>query len=321
MPKTKRAKKRPAKSKRSWLIPYPLIILLLICVGLYLIAWTLNAHADELIVKSVTGGKTIKDPAVINSPAPDSQFTAVPIQVGGTCPAGAAYVELFRNGVMGGAALCNSGKFSLLSDLFDGQNSLQAKVFDTADFEGPASQKVNVAYSSASDGQIGLQTLPQSNGNRSPLRLTTAFVYKGYFVGQPINWPVAVSGGTPPYAMNVDWGEGRSSIVSRKDRGQFNVTHTYYSPGGPQGSFVVKVQATDSQGRYAYLEFFVIVNRPDAAAGNIYSKGDPTLGGLHEWVWLAWPIYGTVVLMVIAYKLGERQEIIILRKHRQLKGF
>jgi hypothetical protein len=156
---------------------------------------------------------------------------------------------------------------------------------------------------------------------KNPLLLKTSFEYKGYYVGQEVRWPLSISGGTAPYALNVDWGDGSNSIISRKDSGQFDITHTYKAAGADKGSFTIKVQASDSDGNYTYLEFFVIVNPSTSATGTgtIYTKPPPTLGGLRQWLWVAWPAYATVSLMVLTYKLGERQELIILRKGHLLK--
>jgi len=324
MPKRKTAKKRAVKKSRKILfLPFPLVIFVMLCVGVYLTAWTFNAHADDVIVNAIVKGKSITSPAVITTPTEGAHFVAVPITVDGTCPSNAAYVEIFRNNVMGGSAICSgSATFSIQTDLFSGQNKLEIHVFNVTDDEGPVSAPVNVFYDMPQNPQPSLQTSPQASKKSAPLLLKTAFVYKGYYVGQEVQWPLEISGGNSPYALNVDWGDGKSSIISRKDAGQFNITHTYQSAGSDKGSYTIKAQATDSDGSYAYLEFFVIVNTKTTAVitNNIYSKGPQTLGGLHEWVWLAWPAYAVVLLMIFAYKLGEREELIILRRRHQIKG-
>ncbi len=324
-PKNKKRSAKPAKRQKLLFIPYPLVIFLMLCIGVYLTAWTFNAHADDIIVKAVIKGKSITDPAVINRPADGLHFTAVPIIVSGTCPANAAYVEIFRNNVMGGSAICSgSGTFELQTDLFTGLNKLEAHVFNITDDEGPVSVPINVYYDPPPIPQPGLQTSGQSPSSKKvqPLQLQTAFIYKGYYVGQEVQWPLQISGGSAPYALNVDWGDGNNSIISRKDDGQFIINHTYKSPGGFHGSYKIKIQASDSDGNYSYLEFFVIITSKATIgiSNNIYSKGPPTLGGLHQWVWLAWPVYVSVFLMVIAYKLGEREQLLLLRRSHRLKG-
>jgi hypothetical protein len=154
-----------------------------------------------------------------------------------------------------------------------------------------------------------------------PLKLKTAFVYKGYYVDQPVEWPIEVSGGVAPYAFNVDWGDGSNSVISRKDAGQFNIEHRYAKPGDNKGSYTIKVQASDTDGNYAYLQFFVIVNTKTQRdlIGSIYSKPPPSLNNLRGLLWVAWPAYVTIFLLVISFKLGERQELLILRQHGRLR--
>lgn len=323
MPRQK-AKKRASKTtkrKRFLFLPYPLVIFLFLLSGVYLVAWTFNAHADDIIVKAVIHGENIASPSVITSPSDGTHFTAVPVKVTGTCPTSAAYVEIFRNNSMSGSAMCSgSSTFEIMIDLFSGQNKLEAHVFNITDDEGPVSIAVTVYYDPPAPATPSLQTSPPAK-NSDPFQIKTAFVYKGYYVNQEVQWPLEISGGTAPYALNVDWGDGQNSIISRKDAGQFDIAHTYKTPGGFHGNYTIKVQASDSEGNYSYLEFFVVVNSSTAAGvgGTIYSKGPPSLGGLHQWVWAAWPIYGSLLLMVFSYMLGEREEFLLLRKRHQLK--
>ena len=130
-----------------------------------------------------------------------------------------------------------------------------------------------------------------------------------------------ISGGTKPYALNIDWGDGSNSVISRKSEGPFNIKHKYKKPGGNKGAYTIKVQASDSEERYAYIEFFVVVSShsSDAVGGSIYSKTPPTLGNLRTWLWWAWPVYSSFFLMAISYKLGEREEFKILKRRGLLR--
>ncbi len=321
--KTKKRFAKSVKRKKFLFIPYPLVLFLLLCVGVYLVAWTFNAHANDLIVNAIVKDKPITDPAVITSPTEGTHFKAVPITVTGTCPDHGAYVEIFRNNVMSGSAICDgSANFELQVDLFSGANKLEAHVFNITDDEGPVSAPVNVVYDAPPAPQPNLQTPGSSSSN--PLLLKTAFIYKGYYTDQDVEWPLEISGGNKPYALNVDWGDGKNSIISRPEAGQFSISHTYQKAGDKLGSYTIKVQASDVAGNYTYLEFFVIVNvrNPAGASGsttNIFSKGPPTFGGLHQWVWAVWPLYLAILLMVMSYKLGEREEFLLLKKRHQLR--
>jgi hypothetical protein len=325
MPKRKTAKKRPAKKNKSRLsMPYPLVAFLFLCAGFFLVACTFGVSADDVLVTAAIKAPPISSPAIITSPPDGAHFSAVPITVSGSCPPNAAYIEIFRNGFMGGSAICSgSSTFTLQTDLFPGANQLTAHSFNSTDDEGPVSSKVTVYYDvpKAPSPAPGQPSGSSSKPSGAPLTLKTAFIYKGYYVNQPIEWPLEINGGTAPYAFNVDWGDGSNSVISRKDAGQFNLNHTYTQPGGYKGNYQIRVQASDADGNYAYMEFFVIVNaRSQDIIGSIYSKPPPSLNNLRGLLWVAWPAYLTIFLLAIAFKLGEREELIILKRRGQLKS-
>lgn len=84
--------------------------------------------------------------ATIDSPNGGAHFTALPIDVSGTCPTN-TYVTLYRNGVFSGVVLYQlDGTYSLQTGLFVGNNKLEALVFSPTDVAGPMSNAVNVVY-------------------------------------------------------------------------------------------------------------------------------------------------------------------------------
>jgi hypothetical protein len=310
------------KRRRRRFLPYPLALFLLLCAGTYLAAATLRSSAADLHVTAKVSGPAVVSPAGVISPADNQRFSAIPIPVSGSCPFNAAYVQIFSNGVMKGTAICDgSSSFSLLADLFPGANSLTVHVFNITDDEGPVSAPITVYYDvlqpPANKQGGGRQPVPSA----SRLQLFTDFVYKGYYAGDQVQWPLRVSGGRTPYAITVDWGDGGASRLTQNSAGDFNISHIYQRPGGYKGSFVVKVTAQDDSGAQAYLQFFVIVvNRQGViTSGNIFSKPPPSFGHQTGWLWIAWPAYAIVLVMTLSFWLGEREELVVLRKHHRLR--
>lgn len=327
-PKTKKRAVRPKSGvrKRRHLFEYPLFVFLLLCTGVFLAAWTFRAAATDIIVTARIPGPPVTSPAVIDNPVNGDRFSAIPIPVNGTCPVNAAYVEIFRNGVMSGSAICEADStYQLSIDLFPGQNDLTAHVFNITDDEGPVSDVVTVYYDAPQPPppptSSGNKPPSSGSGYNNPLILKTAFVYKGYYVGQPVEWPLQITGGSKPYVLHVDWGDKNIDVISRANDGEFKITHTYTKAAGAKGDYTVKVNASDSSGQTAYIQFFVIVNANQNSniAGNIFSKPPPALSNSNKWLWLAWPAYVFVLIMAISYWLGEREEIIILRRQGLLK--
>ena len=84
--------------------------------------------------------------ATITIPRSGQAFTTLPVTVSGICPNG-LLVKLFKNNVFAGSVQCNNGSYSMIIDLFDGQNDLVARVYDALDQAGPDSNIVTVSYS------------------------------------------------------------------------------------------------------------------------------------------------------------------------------
>jgi hypothetical protein len=326
----KKAVSRSTKSryvrKKRIIFGYPLIIFLLLAVGVFLVTATFPSLAADIHVRAKVSAPFVTDPASIDSPTEGSHFSSIPIEVSGTCTTNAAYVEIFRNGQMSGTAVCDiDQKYNLAIDLFPGQNKLEAHVFNMTDDEGPVSLPVNVFYDvpqlppTTSTGKPGSK--PTTSRPSAPsLVVSTEFVYKGYRLNDLVTWPISISGGRAPYTINVDWGDGSYSSYSRSGQGAFEITHQYTRLPSSGKTFTIKVSSTDAGGDRAYIQFFVVIVSkliPPPAA-NIFSKSPPSISG-HSWLWFAWPAYLLLFIMVLSYWLGEREELIMLKKRGQLK--
>lgn len=324
----KRASKQIKNRQKRHIFRYPLFIFLLLCAGAFLIAATFNVTADDILVKAKVSAPLVTSPAQFSPTIIDGMhFNSTPVEISGSCPANAAYVEIFRNNLMDGSGICNNGLFDPLIDLLPGANLLEIHVFNVTDDQGPVSDTRTLYYdvpSSPASGQYITSQAPSTN----PLILTTTFVYKGFDVGQEVSWPIEINGGSAPYALDVDWGDGGNDVISRGNSGTFNIKHIYSKPGGYKDSYTIQVKASDSSGRKAYLQFFVIIVSPTSIANNTQSNiCDTHAGALYSgalscslfssnrsWLWYAWPAYLLIFLLVLSYWLGEREELIILKK-------
>lgn len=318
----KKNRKKSISRRHRLFLPTPLIIFLLLCVGVFLMASTLRTGADDIFVNAKVSGPPVTSPASITNPVDAAHFSNIPINVSGTCPTNAAYVEIYRNNLMSGVALCSGGAFSLSVDLFSGQNLLVAHVFNITDDEGPVSGAKTVYYDPPRPAISQNNSTPTSQKS-NPLTLKTAFLYKGYYVGDKVEWPLEITGGVAPYVIKVDWGDGQVEAVNQAKEGQFTISHTYSQPAANKaGDYTIKVNATDSDDGIAHLQFFVIVNakqQPAAAGtGNIFSKPPPALTS-RSWLWVAWPAYAITTVMIISYILGEKAELAILSKRGLLR--
>jgi len=290
---------------------YALLVFLMMGVGVLLVSVSLSARAandcglpatpdctGNISVYAVVPAPRPTKPAIITSPTNGQTFATNPVPVSGTCPA-KALIKVFKNGILAGSVICDAGgHFSVPIDLVVGRNDLTALPFNANDEQGPTSPTVTVT----------LTTPPGGLGYSSELLLQSENFYRGVVTGQEIVWPIEIIGGQAPYAVNVDWGDGTSDLITRLAPGSFTVKHTYKKVGtGYLNTFPLIVRATDAAGHTAYLQLTTIVN-PASGVNSPVTK--PTTNQL----WLIWPLWIVLLLMIISFWLGERREKHILER-------
>jgi len=284
--------------------------LLLLVVGLALIASTVQAatpytgpEAGSVGLTGIMPGKPPTVAAVIQSPVSQKHFSISPDTFSGTCPTN-TLVELFKNNIFAGSTPCtDAGVYSLDVDLMIGKNVMVAKVYDALNQTGPDSNKITVYYD-ALPVQSGALTLLDFGG--SQLLINTDAIFRGSFPKQTMNVPISILGGTPPYAVNVQWGDSNNKVVSLNDNTTFNVGHAYLKPG----TYQISIQVSDTKGRVAFLTVASIINGQPSPATIAASTADTTNKLL-----VLWPLYASAVAVVISFFIGEKREKRVLGKH------
>jgi hypothetical protein len=324
------AKKRASKNKRVLLhikqtgkrhananTSFPLLAFILISVGFLLVNLTYQAHAADIkVLDARVPGVAPTQPAVITTPSTNSSVSEIPLPVSGTCPAG-TIVKIFRNGLFTGAAMCNAeGKFNLSTDLFVGANELTARVYNLGDTEGPTSPGINVNYQIPELAIIDGAPVSPFVTSELPFLLKTQIFYRGYNVGDTVQWRFTAVGGTAPYAVSADWGDGKTSVISVKNTEVFDMTHIYTKPGNYKGGYAIKLTGSDSSGKQAFLQVVAIIN---SLRGNSLATS-PTSSittPLTEHASIIWSAYGGVTLMTISFWLGQKRGLaLFLSRHR-----
>lgn len=308
-------------------------MMLVLCVGVFLAGWTRHVSAGlvtmsgDYTVRASVPGPPPTVAATIDSPAEGAKFSSLPIEVSGTCPLD-TYVTLYRNGAFSGVALCSAaGTWQLQTGLFVGANQLQARVFSQTDMPGPLSNIVTVYYEPPSSGTSGTVTGTSPSAKRStpangdggltePLVFKTKFVYNGHYTGDTVGWDVSIEGGTAPYAISVEWGDGFRDLISRREAGLFSIQHIYKKAGAYKGHYIIRLTASDADGGQAFMQLLTLVNNPPGVGAGtrqipgIFGGATPDyLGGLFKYIW---PSYLIVVLMLFSFWLGERREFHLL---------
>ena len=292
---------------------YGALVLILFVTGLVLAAYTYSTQASSDLRGphsesiSLTGAMPEPPPdtaATITSPSNGQTFSDSPITVEGTCPEG-SLVEILKNNIFAGSALCDDdGTFSLDIDLFIDENELVARVYNTLNQPGPNSEPVNISYDALPPQDAALSPVDLT---RERLLLNTDSVFRGTFPNETFSMPVEIIGGSPPFAVDVRWGDNESKTVPRENNQPFNISHTYTRPG----SYQVNLQATDSDGRVAFLTTVVIINgQPDEIPAATDPSDDESR--FMNLLRIQWPIFAATLAMVISFWMGEQREKHIL---------
>lgn len=241
--------------------------------------------------------------ATITKPTNGQRFAETPITVAGTCPKN-TLVEVFKNDIFAGSTPCDeNGNYTFEIDLLVGQNTLIARVYDALNQPGPDSNAVTVFYDALPSQADPLAPL---NFGGAQLLLNTDAIYRGIFPEKEMTMPIDILGGTPPYAVNIQWGDTTNKVVPRNDNQTFRVGHIYKKPGVYQ----VTLQGSDAMGRNAFLTVAAIVNgQPPVVAA------PTTATAVKNTLLLLWPLYVGLLAVVVSFWLGEQREKKVLASH------
>jgi hypothetical protein len=281
--------------------------MLLLVVGLSLIAYTASASSPGPESGSIGLTGTVPAnpptvPATITAPSDQQHVTTSPVTVKGTCSVG-LLVEIYKNDIFAGSTFCSDkGTYSIDVDLIFGANKLTAKVYDALNQAGPDSVAITVTYDVLPAQSAALTPL---NFAGTQLLLNTDAVFRGSFPGQELAMPIDIIGGTPPYAINIQWGDNGNNVVPRNNNDTFKAGHTYAKPG----TYQISVQATDAVGRVAFITVASIINGQPISAGSTATPASTT-----NQLLVLWPLYASAVGILVSFWLGERREKQILKK-------
>lgn len=238
--------------------------------------------------------------ATITTPSNGRSYNALPVTIAGLCPNN-TIVKIFSNNVFIGSASCTNGSYTLQADLFSGNNDLVARVYDNLDQAGPDSNTVRVTFDDA-----------QNSAFAGRVTLTSNYARMGANPGQNLTWPVILSGGTGPYAISVDWGDGKpQTLKSVTFAGNIDLDHVYDSAG----VYRVIVKATDANGSTAYLQLVAIANGSVTSAGTTAGgSGQAKTVTITKTQIVLWPSLIAIPLILLTFWVGRRYELLSLRK-------
>lgn len=241
-----------------------------------------------------------KQGATISTPGNGSTVTEPTTTISGICPNG-LLVEVLNNGVMAGSTLCQNGSFSIEISLFPGANEITVLVYDNLGQAGPKSNTITITFNSTNFVEFG-----------QAITLTSDFSRLSAPVGNQLTWPLQLSGGTGPYAFSIDWGDGSSNeLKSQAAAGVVNISHVYKQAG----VYNVSIRVTDANDVSAFLQVVAVANGEAQAPPAQENKDDDSESVASSIPW--GPAVATLLLIVPAFWLGRRSELVSLRNKMQ----
>lgn len=157
------------------------------------------------------------------------------------------------------------------------------------------------------DGQPSLQ----QPGDAKEIVINATYRYQARYQDQEWHWDVNVEGGIPPYKVTIDWGDGIITNRDRADSEYFTISHAYKQPGVYRPTIRV-VDAGGASNRTAIMQLLAIVKPVGGAAPVATTKPS----GIEQYLWLVWPTYIAIILMVFSFWLGEMEVARRLRLRR-----
>ena len=268
-------------------------------VGFALGATTLSASADtqqkegSIQVTANVAGYLPRTAPTILQPTSGQTFVTNPVTVSGDCTSG-LIVELRKNGFIAGSVRCaDNGSYILKIDLLLGSNTLIARQFNDLGGSAP-SNIVTVTYKpfTVTGNQLLLQTdtMSQAAG-----------------IGESLSWKVTIIGGTGPYAITWDWGDGTVDVRSTETAGPYTFSHVYKQAG----SHAIRVSATDKTGQTALLQLSEYTTGPTA-----FATGRDEAPGI---LLALWPLYCLLIMLLWTFYIGEHYGEVHERKHPHLE--
>ena len=227
----------------------------------------------------------------ISTPGNGQVISTIPIEVRGICT-GNLLVKLYKNNVFSGSDQCRNGSYSITIDLFSGRNELVARHVDELDQQGPDSNVVAITFN---DGA--------SRPNLAErITVTSSYARRGANPTETLSWPIVITGGTAPYALSVDWGDGsQADVYSITIPGEFTIKHVFKQAG----VYRALIKATDKNGNVGFLQLTAIANgeiKQADVAGAVESGRTIT-----KVLWQ--PVVLAIPFVITTFYLGKKYEV------------
>ena len=129
----------------------------------------------------------------------------------------------------------------------------------------------------------------------TPLTVTSDYQYQAKYPGELWSFELTIAGGTPPYSLDVTWGDNKTTNETNV-KSPITLTHSFTSSGVFHPFFHI----VDKSGQSASFQTLVVSKT--VRADSLFTS---SLDDIRSYLWIIWPTYIVIALMVISFWLGE----------------
>jgi hypothetical protein len=210
--------------------------LVLALAGLSLFSIHESVRAAEYVVTATVPVPIPAVAAAIDTPANNSLVHVASITISGSCPitSPAIIVGIYNaaDELLGSSSCSVSGRFAVNVALANGTNVLTPKVFTVLHDAGAVGVAVTITYSPTVVTTAGLHFV-----------LNSPFLT--YKINEQFDWQFSIQGGSSPYILSVDWGDGSKDTQSATAAGAVAFQHRYTQ----SGTHLIYLTITDNENR------------------------------------------------------------------------
>lgn len=314
-------------------------------------AFGLQSSGSATVTVNISGDPPTLGADIVY-PTTNTTTKSPQIQVTGTCPPN-LLVATYSNGIFVGSSVCsNAGEYATVIQLVVGVNILQSQDYDGLNQPGPVTAQVvitreqdPVVTPTTPDPEVPITATapvdiapnptppvvapiaPQPTVNpcfdtsktdaldpENPTIIANC-IKRSVFTGDTVSLPIRITGGTKPYALWIDWGDGTTDLKTVLNTDYHNYEHTYKTAG----IFVIKLKTTDAKGVTSFLQTVVQVNG-SATPGTTTSAFTNFTNGLGTiWTEAPVPLYVAAVTLVLGFWVGDIFQRVFAKDVRRTK--
>ena len=226
-----------------------------------IIALALASHfvaASEYEISASVPAIPPSTPPTIDYPTENVPINQTETTVSGSCPVAtpAVIVAIYDGDQLIGSTYCSpDGTYELQVMLAEGTHQLSARIVSITGENGGTSPIVIVVVRQLAAPESGgaaeaFNPVTNIESLAIPLRIIPKTIFATLNGNNEASWTGTFQGGSLPYKVTIDWGDGTTSVYDVGDNLEQSFTHNYSAPG----AYSILISLSDASGATTGLQ-------------------------------------------------------------------